>query len=196
LPHYVTARESTCSDGRADWVWGGSRRALAGEGSSALSPFLQQPTLSRILALLKPVASRRAEFLQGLVGVDGATFRKAVNQLLAADLMEELAPKSYVLGSAFQVPALEISAFEFKLGDWKRAFYQAKRYRCFAHRVYVVMPIETAHRVEAWQDTFRRFNVGLIAHSPEGSSEVILPARRTEPSSRARYLRAIGMLLS
>ena len=93
------------------------------------------------------------------------------------------------------MPQIEICSFEFKLENWKRALYQAKRYRTFSHRVFVVMPTRTVGRVNGALEYFRRFNIGLIGHDAKGASEQVLPSRKREPISRAGFIRALGMLL-
>ncbi|NQT40614.1 MAG: hypothetical protein HQ581_24185 [Planctomycetes bacterium] len=100
-----------------------------------------------------------------------------------------------MLGPQFDFPRIEICSFEFKLENWKRAFYQAKRYRAFSHRVFVVMPPAAARRVNGSAEHFRRFNVGLITHDANGDSKRILPSRKRKPISRAGLIRAVGMLL-
>ena len=109
--------------------------------------------------------------------------------------MSQVDSRRYVLGPSYSEPEIEICSFEFKLYDWKRAFYQAKRYRTFSHRVYVVMPPEAARRVNGALGFFRTFNVGFITHGEDGRSEKLLPCKKREPNSRPGFIRALGMLL-
>ena len=191
-----TAVESTCSNGRADWVWAGVRCDWPTGIDRDTAGLLQQPTCSRILATLKPEAARREDFLLARSGVAGRTFRRWLLRLLEVGLVRESGKGSYVLGPQFSVPDIEICSFEFKLDNWRRAFYQAKRYRTFSHRVYVVMPPRAAMRVAAeWLAIFERFNIGLISHDADGSSERILASRKQQPASRDVFIRALGMLL-
>jgi hypothetical protein len=85
-----------------------------------------------------------------------------------------------------------LCAFEFKLEDWKRAFYQALRYRTFSHRVFVVMPLNVFENLARHFDRFKRFNVGLIAHNDDGTSRTMLRPRKRAPTSRSNYIRAVG----
>lgn len=190
-----TALESTCSEGRADWVWAG----IACDWPEGVGPeaaeLLQQPTCSRILEILKPQAVRRESFLHARSGVAAPTFRRWLAELVKTGLVRDLGDGRYVLGPRFAMPRIEICSFEFKLENWKRAFYQAKRYRTFSHRVFVVMPASTVGRVNGALEHFRRFNIGLIAHDANGVSEQVLPSRKREPISRAGLIRALGMLL-
>lgn len=190
-----TALESTCSEGRADWVWAG----IACDWPDGVSPeaavLLQQPTCSRILETLKPHAVRLESFLYARSGVAVATFRRWLAELIEKGLVRDLGDGRYVRGPQFVLPQIEICSFEFKLENWKRAFYQAKRYRTFSHRVFVVMPPRTTGRVNGALEHFRRFNIGLIAHDADGVSEQVLPSQKREPISRAGFIRALGMLL-
>ena len=190
-----TALESTCSEGRADWVWAGIACGWPDGIGSEAAELLRQPTCSRILEILKPQAVRRESFLRARSGVATATFRRWLAELVEAGLVRDLGRGRYVLGPRFTLPQIEICSFEFKLKNWKRAFYQAKRYRTFSHRVFVVMPPQTVGRVNGALDHFRRFNIGLIAHDSNGISEQLLPSRKRGPISRASFIRALGMLL-
>ena len=190
-----TALESTCSEGRADWVWAGIACDWPDGVTRRAAELLQQPTCSRILEMLKPQAVRREPYLRSRSGVAAPTFRRWLEALVEAGLVSRLGKGRYVLGRNFTLPQIEICSFEFKLENWRRAFYQAKRYRTFSHRVFVVMPPRTAGRVNGALEHFRRFNIGLIAHEADGASEQLLPSKKREPISRAGFIRALGMLL-
>jgi hypothetical protein len=191
--HVATVQESTCSNGRADWVWSAYRSPH--EPFAENANLLQQPTCSRILAMLKGDSPRRHDYLEVSSGVSSAVFRRSLLQLIAADLVLEAGNRRYVLGPSFRVPPIEICSFEFKLNDWRRALYQAKRYRSFSHRVYVVAPPSTVNRMTTSQDTFRRFGIGIIAHGLEGISKRVLACRKRAPISRHNFIQAVGMLI-
>lgn len=194
--HQRTFIESTCSDGRADWVWAGIRCNWPEGISPNIGALLQQPTCSRILASLKPKSSRREEFLLRRSGVSRATFRRHLADLVKQDLVRWLDGSRYILGPAFAEPQIEICSFEFKLDNWRRAFYQAKRYRTFSHRVFVVMPSHVVGRIVNYANVFRRFNVGLISHNLDGSSKRIVGSCKREPISRNGFIQALGLLLT
>ena len=54
-----------------------------------------------------------------------------------------------------------LHAFEGKLKDWRRALQQAFRYRYFADKAIVVMPLENAGAALANLDAFRHSSVGF-----------------------------------
>ncbi len=116
-----------------------------------------------------------------------------MNQLSEVGVIAIKEDGGYVLNENWRLPKIEIVAFEFKLGDWKRAFYQATRYRSFAHRVFVVMPAETVSRVRNAHEAFRRQNIGLISHDESGATR-LLPSLKRNPKSPSSFLQAIGML--
>ena len=191
----MTALESNCSEGRADWVWARIVCNWPSYTARRLANLLQQPTCSRILEILKPQAVRRESYLQAHVGVATRTFRGWLAELVEAGLVSSRGENRYVLGPRFNLPEIEICSFEFKLENWKRAFYQAKRYRTFSHRVFVVMPPRAGARVNGALGHFRTFNIGLITHDVNGNSQRLLPSRKRAPVSRAGLIRALGMLL-
>ncbi len=193
--HSSTARESTCSEGRADLVWAGAAQGWPGGLPQSRATLLQQPTCSRILSMLKPHTPRREAFLLDRIGVSTRTLRHWIRELEEGCLISDLGGKRFVLGPAFSPPEIEICAFEFKLDNWRRALYQATRYRTFAHRVYVVMPTDSAARALAARELFRRLNVGLLSHDGDGRTRMIIPSSKRRPTSRYRFIMALGMFL-
>ena len=192
--HVKTRFESNCSDGQADWVWSASRQPWQADLCEHSTTLIQNPTCARILSMLKPSAPRREAFLQERCGVSEATFRRSLSQLAEMHLIALVDDRGYILGERARLPNAEVVAFEFKLENWKRAFYQATRYRSFAHRVYVVLPANVAHRCEPMHDAFRVQNIGLLSHDPEVGGSRILPSCKKAPRSRANYLKALAML--
>ena len=192
----VTVYESKCSDGRADLVWANVPSIWADTHTLRTAKLLQQPTCSRILSLLKPRAIRRESFLRTRIGVAYPTLRYWLNELIDTVLVDDLGGGRFRLGALFSIPEIDIHAFEFKLKDWKRAFYQATRYRTFSHRVYVVIPPKLLPSVMANFHMFVKFNIGLFIHDSEGNSKRVLASRRRKPTSRQHFIRALGMIVA
>jgi len=186
--------ESRCSEGRADLVWACAPNGWPSNSLCEVAGVFQKPTCSRILALLKPRAIRSEEFLLARTGVNRETLRRCIRQTEDAGLAFDLGNRRFVLGARFLIPEVEICAFEFKLRKWRRALYQAVRYRTFSHRVYVVLPPESLPQSD-YLDVFRRFNVGLLSHDRYGHSTVIVRSQKQSPTSRYRLIMALGMLL-
>jgi hypothetical protein len=54
-----------------------------------------------------------------------------------------------------------LSAFELKISHWKKALLQAQRYRYFADRSFVVLPLAIAAKAKCHLAAFRNSRVGL-----------------------------------
>lgn len=196
VTHVQSVIESTCSDGRADWVWANICDRSEHRIDGMRAEVLGRPTCSRILASLRVGSSIPFDLLLRASGVTGGTFRRHLDQLLDVDLIQMGPDREIRLGTAFKLPIIEICAFEFKLTNWKRAFEQAKRYRTFANRVYVVMPEAPASLALSQKDIFKQFNVGLISHSSDGSSRRLILSRKSPPQSPMNFLQALGLLFA
>jgi hypothetical protein len=56
---------------------------------------------------------------------------------------------------------VRLTAIEAKMSDWRKGLQQAFRYRYFAHRSLLVLPLKTAAIAAHFIDTFRKLCVGL-----------------------------------
>jgi hypothetical protein len=91
---------------------------------------------------------------------------------------------------------VEITAYEGKLHNWRRAFYQALNYRTYCHSVSVVMPPEGAHNAKKIASAFQVNDIGLIAVHEDGRTTVeIKRGKRRWPASPWLYLMAVGAAL-
>lgn len=82
-----------------------------------------------------------------------------------------LAYESSVAPGEFTALALKkrvrLTAIEGKIKDWRKGLIQAARYRYFAHRSLLVLPMETAEKAACFLDTFRSLRVGLWGFDPK-----------------------------
>lgn len=189
-----SAIESTCSDGRADWVWATLQCSLSDDIDQLTYDLMQQPTCSRILAALRFKRRQPDAALYSAAGVSRRTYRRFLIDLLDSRLISTDNAGFVRLGPAFQMPDIEICSFEFKLQNWRRALQQARRYRSFSHRVYVVMPSTGVGRAVRQADSFRRFNIGLIRHDSDGTTTRLIASRKRQPSCPSHHIQAIGLL--
>ncbi len=60
-------------------------------------------------------------------------------------------------------PIGTVFAFEAKLTRWREALQQAYRNTCFAHKSYIVLPMETARLAQQYSAEFDRRGVGLCS---------------------------------
>ena len=93
-------------------------------------------------------------------------------------------------------PDIEITAFEFKLKDTRRAVQQAIRYKQFAHRALVVLPAEQERAGLAVSQLAFRAAVGVATFDTDDCSVryVVRPPKRP-PRSRHAYMHVLGRIL-
>jgi hypothetical protein len=191
---WVRAFESTCSEGRADIVWGRFEPGTCPTQFGEHSTLLQNATASRILAAMRKRASQSERDLQAKIGVTSPVLRKWLRDLVDTGLVVKTRNDRYRAASNKVFRPIEICSFELKLKDWRRALYQATRYRSFSHRVFVVMPCDSAQAAYTNKAQFCKANVGLIAHDITGRSKVLIRPSKREPQAGYRSIMALGML--
>lgn len=192
----ATLQESACSEGRADWVWAQVHGDRPKPALLDAALVFQQPSHSRILAALRRNGARTEEFLLRRTGLSLPTLRRYLREIAEAGLIVDSGDRRFMLSERFELPYMEICSFEFKLANWKRALYQATRYRTFSHRAFVVLPSDSLAPALRCAGTFRRLNVGLISHDPKTGPRAVIRSRKRNPPSRHRLIMAWGMLLA
>jgi len=91
------------------------------------------------------------------------------------------------------IPRMLISAFEMKLGDWKRGLAQAIRYQFFAHRAFLVLPPSKASLAAKMPWLFEKTGVGLIAFDPEKQTiRHLIRVRLAKPRSERAHSLALA----
>lgn len=110
-------------------------------------------------------------------------------------------------GSQFAVPGFgiadyvfvesnrHITAFEFKISDWRKGLAQAARYKCYAHRSFLVVPQTIAHRIEPFFKGLREINIGLCTFdSQAGIINTIYNPKFNKPFSKNAHNNALSIL--
>lgn len=196
LGTWVSTMESTCSEGRADIVWGRFSPEYCPTQIAPYAELFRNLTASRILAcVLRHRAAQTQDALLKCTGVSLPVLRKWIGELRFHELLIETKDQRFKAGQlARTLPMVEICSFELKLKNWQRALYQATRYRSFSHRVFVVMPEDGAVPAFENRSSFIKANVGLISHSKTGHSEVLVRPSKRKPHATYRTIMALGML--
>jgi len=134
-----TLFEHDAGFGRADVVLFSLHPGRARKRAKIAKGFAARPSLARLLLSLQ----QRPLSLQSIlkrVRISRASFRKCMSELISAGLAERTETGCYQLKISPVHPVSNIIALEVKLSKWKRALYQAQRYRAFANASYVVLP--------------------------------------------------------
>jgi hypothetical protein len=93
------------------------------------------------------------------------------------------------------MPDGKIDAFEFKISDWKKGVGQAARYRSYATRSFLVLPVTVASRIVEHIKTFQSINLGLWAFdSSTKSIEKYVTPTETPPLNSQAQATALKLL--
>ena len=195
--HPLVMREVDCNRGRADIVCAVSHdNNFDLHKASHLGIALSEFTKACILSWLNKSSLRTETYIQEMTGLGQKTIRKHLRGLIEAGLVDTTTSGLFRLAKSFALPNIEIWSFEVKLHDWKRAIYQALRYRGFSHRIIVVMPAGNSKIPTKNINLFREMNIGLMSIDQHGKLEFIEKPLREKPSSKKHYLYALGQVIS
>jgi len=161
-----------------------------------LASALSQINKARIIALLKKSTGYSEDYLARTLGLAKSTILKHLNSLYKEDIVEKTAKGLWRLSRWINLPKVEIWAFELKLNNWKRAFYQAQRYRGFSHNIVVVMPNGQINAAKENINYFHKMNVGLASLKKDGELEFISKPKHKRPTSQGHYLYSVGKILT
>jgi len=153
---------------------------------------------SAILSLTKLHSARTEEYYITKTGLSKSTVRKTILYLLKKNILTTVDnKKKYVFSSDFKVPNISIWAFELKLENWKRAYFQAFQYKTFANYTVIVFPKDKENVVRVHLDEFKKMNIGIILFNPILCSyETLLKAKKSKPLSQRDALFMQGQLLN
>lgn len=162
----------------------------------ARSQLLQQETCCRIVVALRARQPKSIEQLSKEVGRSRKTTQYWLSRMAIADLVRVTPVGGYILGEKAALPDCEIWCFEGKLRNWKRALYQATRYRAFAHRAFVLMPEDRIRSAQRQINRFRLARVGLISLDANGWFRIITMPRAQRPRSPVMFTMAQARALA
>lgn len=194
----VMMREIDCDRGRADIVYAfvDDKDNELQYHAERLSKALLQIAKAKIISRLGKKKYCEIEYLIESTGYTRRTIQKHLNELIKLHVVKKNKVGCYKLEQSFKLPNAEVWAFELKLTNWKRALYQALRYRGFSHNVAVVMPKGRVEVAKRNLSIFKRMNVGLAEISDAGELLFIKMPRKSKPTSESHYLYSLGHILS
>lgn len=193
----LVMREVDCNRGRADIVCAVFHdNGMDTHNASGYAAALSQLTKARILSWLSKSSPGTETYIQEMTGLGQKTIRKHLRGLIEAGLVDTTARGLFRVAKSFALPNVEIWSFEVKLVNWRRALYQALRYRGFSHNVVVVMPSDRLRAPKSNLMMFNAMNVGLIGMNGNGEVKFLRTPRKARPTSRGLYLYGLGQVLS
>ena len=197
IDHPIIISEFSAKRGRVDIICAVLESEIEDvDKVMTIAKSLSEINKARIISLLRKSIGYSEEYLRESLGLSKSTIRKHVRDLLEEGIIEKTQGNLLTLGKWINIPKLEIWAFELKLNNWKRAFYQAQRYRGFSHNVVVVMPNGRLNGAMNNLNYFIRMNVGLASLKKNGELEFVLKPKRKRPSSKGHYLYSLGKILT
>ncbi|AVP43756.1 hypothetical protein [Bacillus cereus] len=110
-----------------------------------------------------------------------------LKKLLSNNFVKSTEEDTYQATISFRPFVKNIIAIEAKLKDWKAGYKQARRYLHFAHKVYLAIDQEYAHRVD--RDILMKDNIGLLIVNDNKIEEEIAPIS-SSPKDYDMYLLA------
>jgi hypothetical protein len=150
---------------------------------------------STILPLLKYNAPRTLDYIILRTGLSRKIVKSTLTYLIQKSIVTDSVDK-YLLSPSFNIPNIEIWAFELKLKDWKRALFQALRYKAFANYSIIVLPMNKRKVILENSDLIRNLNIGVLLFDPiTGQSDLVIKTKKANPSSKVYTLYMQGQLL-
>lgn len=142
------------------------------KGAQTLSE--TQPLLnSRDITIYRVMANGKKTSLfeiEAITKIRKSLIKESLNKLLERKLIRcfDLEQDLYILDKKYSLSFSKSIAIEAKLRDWKRALFQAYRYKWFANYSYVML--DEVHIEPALKnlELFKKHNIGLISISLEG----------------------------
>ncbi|MFS0784918.1 hypothetical protein ABC345_00860 [Shouchella sp. 1P09AA] len=189
----IVLREMDCWQGRADLV----SAKISGEYSVNIeqAELLSNLTNAQIISLLHYKAPRSTNYLIKRLALTHTTINRSIRTLKKANIIEATATNKYILSSTFILPDVQFNAYEAKLHNWRRAFYQATQYFGFSHYAWVIMPDKYINPAINNSIFFKENGVGLIGLDNNGKKTVYIKASKNQPRRKAFYLVGVGKAL-
>ncbi len=194
-PNQILLHEFGGLQGRADLVDVRIRELPTAVNLDVLAASLRTHAKARLLSVLTNGSPRRRSYLETVTGFSHQSLNHHVTQLEKAGLVKVHRNSAVSLGCLLPWSMMEITAYECKLSNWRRALHQAIGYRSFAQSVWIVMPESGAEHAAKLASVFQFNGIGLISVGDDGRTHTKIKGKKRRPSSRRFYLMAVGEIL-
>ena len=194
-PSQIVLHELEGLQGRADLVDAHINALPGNVRLDDLAVSLMSPAKARLLALLRYGAPRSRGFLSSGTGFTVRSLGDHIRQLEKAGLVNVHDSSSVSLRCQLPWTMVDISAYEGKLTNWRRALHQAISYRSYSRSAWIVMPELSAQHAKRLSSVFWHNGIGLISISEDGSTRIEIKCKKRRPTSRRIYLMAVGAIV-
>lgn len=188
-------RELNCKQGIPDFI------AIVGENTEILqeniydSEAISLDSGSLIISLLKPKSPRTLEYIISKAGLSHSTVKKAIKELIIRGIVCETEKGSFILSEKWELPKVELWAFELKLKDWKRALFQCLQYKAFANRVMMIMPEDKENIISKNIEVFKYHQIGIMLFNAENLNyKILVKPSKFNPASKSHNIYAVGRI--
>ncbi len=134
------------------------------------------------------------DYLCKLSGSSTTSAKKAINNFIKAGYCRSKDNNTYIKNRQPRELCYSIIAIEAKLKNWKRALWQASRYKTFASESWVVLDRRHASSAIKNIDTFKRFNIGLATFSTDGFYDEHYSPKKDAHQSEIAFWKANAIL--
>ncbi|MBF7954154.1 hypothetical protein [Rahnella victoriana] len=133
-------------------------------------------------------------YLIALSGTSESSCKKAIIKFVNAGYCQQVESGYFIKIRQPKPLCSSIIAIEAKLRDWKKALWQASRYKIFSNESWVVLDEYRSNAALLNIEEFRKFNIGLATISSNGSYQEIFAPIREAHKSELAYWKANSLL--
>lgn len=134
------------------------------------------------------------ELLTNLSCTSISVSKKAINNFIDAGFCKEKSKNVFIKTKQPRVISHSIIAVEAKLRDWKKAIWQASRYKTFANESWVLLDEKHSNPAINNIAEFKKFNIGLATFSTNGYYDVHFSPRKEMHKSEIAFWKANTLL--
>lgn len=152
--------------------------------------------LFKILIILNEKNFHSTQYIASKSGISLNTINKEILYLEKNEYLEKNKYGSYKLKKKILFPNTIIFSFELKLDDWKRALFQALRYKFFSDYTYILMPKRKEKILKSNLKIFKENNIGILLYDEaKNDIQFLLKARKNVNLSKMHKIDMIGRLM-
>ncbi len=182
-------REFNCGYGIADAVIFKYRKS-----SALLDLSMIHPEWAYTLKSLPYRKNFNLDTLMDLSGASSDASKKAMKGFINAGYCKEIKKSIYIKVRQPKLLCSSIIAVEAKLRDWKKAIWQATRYRIFSNQSWVLLDQSYSNSAVTNIQEFKKYNIGLATFSTSGCYRVYFSPQKENHRSEIALWKANAFL--